>query len=709
MDNKEINNSIDKCIDLSMEKEYLDFIIDKIRKETSIYLDKRKDTVQDIVEYRKEFLEEDKNDEDKVVEYFDHDRYLKEKLYGFIDKKLKELTVLERNPYFGRVNFIDEGDEDSIYIGRYGFLETGSYKPFIVDWRAPISQIFYQGKLGNIPYESPEGEIEVDVKSKRQYVIRKGILKGMFDSVLDVKDEVLQMVLTENTKEKLKDIVMTIQEEQDNLIRQPKDKSIIVNGVAGSGKTTIALHRVAYLLYNYRKQIQDKVLILGPNNIFVDYISEVLPSLGENGVKQTTFKDFIEDLIPIDKFIGYDDYIKRLIGKDNKFIEDIKHKQSMAYMKDLNNFMDSLEQNTFTTKDVILVNEVAISKKEIDEMLYSYYKYMPLFKRSKKVKRIVFSKIRDARNKKVYEIKKQYEEKISKLSKEELELSKNNIEFERKNTIRSLVKKSIELKKSLVWLNNPQVLHVYNEFNKNKELTIDDVIAILYLKIKLEGLRYKNEIKHIVIDEAQDYSFLQFVILKELTDCQSFTIVGDVNQRTLPCNNQIPMLCLDSVFDRVDVEYFNLDKSYRSTKEIMEYANKYLSTNKIVPLVREGEPVKEVTVNNTQELVDRINYYLDYLDNKEYENIAIITATLEKGKVIGAELKKERYINLIHREDIIYSGGKIIIPSYLSKGLEFDATILVLDDNNEIEHLKYIMATRALHEMIVVHNEDEKL
>ncbi|WP_251860853.1 AAA family ATPase [Clostridium sp. Marseille-Q2269] len=709
MDNKEINNSIDKCIDLSMEKEYLDFIIDKIRKETSIYLDKRKDTVQDIVEYRKEFLEEDKNDEDKVVEYFDHDRYLKEKLYGFIDKKLKELTVLEQNPYFGRVNFIDEGDEDSIYIGRYGFLETGSYKPFIVDWRAPISQIFYQGKLGNIPYESPEGEIEVDVKSKRQYVIRKGILKGMFDSVLDVKDEVLQMVLTENTKEKLKDIVMTIQEEQDNLIRQPKDKSIIVNGVAGSGKTTIALHRVAYLLYNYRKQIQDKVLILGPNNIFVDYISEVLPSLGENGVKQTTFKDFIEDLIPIDKFIGYDDYIKRLIGKDNKFIEDIKHKQSMDYMKDLNNFMDSLEQNTFTTKDVILVDEVAISKKEIDEMLYSYYKYMPLFKRSKKVKRIVFSKIRDARNKKVYEIKKQYEEKISKLSKEELELSKNNIEFERKNTIRSLVKKSIELKKSLVWLNNPQVLDVYNEFNKNKELTIDDVIAILYLKIKLEGLRYKNEIKHIVIDEAQDYSFLQFVVLKELTDCQSFTIVGDVNQRTLPCNNQIPMLCLDSVFDRVDVEYFNLDKSYRSTKEIMEYANKYLSTNKIVPLVREGEPVKEVTVNNTQELVDKINYYLDYLDNKEYENIAIITATLEKGKVIGAELKKERYINLIHREDIIYSGGKIIIPSYLSKGLEFDATILVLDDNNEIEHLKYIMATRALHEMIVVHNEDEKL
>ncbi|ACQ54249.1 ATP-dependent DNA helicase [Clostridium botulinum] len=709
MDNNQINNSMDKYIELSMEREYLDFIIDKVRKETGIYLDKRKGIVKDIVEYRKEFLEEDKNDEDKVAEYFDHERYLKEKLYGFTDKKLKELTILEQNPYFGKVNFIDEGDEDSIYIGRYGFLETDNYKPFIIDWRAPICQIFYQGKLGNIAYESPDGKIEVDVKSKRQYVIRKGILKGMFDSALDVKDEVLQMILSENTKEKLKDIVMTIQEEQDNLIRQPKNKAMIVNGVAGSGKTTIALHRVAYLLYNYRKQIQDKVLILGPNNIFVDYISEVLPSLGENGVKQTTFKDFIEDLLPTNNFLEYDNYIERFIKKDNEFIEDIAYKQSKAYMEDLDSFMEDLEQNIFITEDVILMEEVAIDKKEINEMLHSYYKYMPLFKRSRKIKRIVFSKIRDVRNKKVYEIQRQYEEKLKKLSEEELQLNKNNLEFERKNNIRIIVRKSMELKKSLVWLDNPQFLDIYNEFNNNNKLTVDDIIAILYLKIKLEDLKYKNEIKHIVIDEAQDYSFLQFVVLKELTDCQSITIVGDVNQRTLPCKAEVPMLCLDSVFNRVDVEYFNLDKSYRSTKEIMEYANKHLKTNKIVPLVREGDPVKEVTVKNSKEAIDKVNYYLSYLENKGYENIAIITTTLEQGKVIGSELKKQMYINLIEREDIIYSGGKIIIPSYLSKGLEFDATILILDDNNIGENLKYIMATRALHEMIVVHKEGKKL
>ncbi|MCR1934328.1 HelD family protein [Clostridium tepidum] len=702
MDNNSINNSMDKYIELGMEREYLDFIIDKIRKETAIYLDKRKDIIKDIVEYRKEFLEEDKKDEDKVAEYFDHERYLKEKLYCFIDKKLKELTVLEQNPYFGKVNFEDDGDEDYIYIGRYGFLETGNYKPYIVDWRAPICQIFYQGKLGDITYESPEGKIEVYVKSKRQYIIRKGILKGMFDSVLDVKDDVLKMVLSQNTKEKLKDIVMTIQEEQDNLIRQPKNKAIVVNGVAGSGKTTIALHRVAYLLYNYRKQIQDKILILGPNNIFVDYISDVLPSLGENGVKQTTFKDFIENLLPINNFLEYSDYIKKLVDKDDKFIRDIIYKQSKKYMNDLDNFIETLEQNIFITKDVVLMDEIAIDKKEIDEMLYSYYKYMPLFKRSKKVKRIIFSKIRDIRNKKVYEIQRQYEEKIKNLSKEELELNKNNLDFERKNNIINVVKKSMELKKSLVWLNNPQILDIYNEFNNNKELTIDDVIAILYLKIKLEGLRYKKDIKHVVIDEAQDYSFLQFVVLKELTDCESMTIVGDVNQRTLPFNDEIPMLCLNSIFHRVDVEYFNLDKSYRSTKEIMEYANKYLNTNKIVPLVREGYPVKEVEAKSTNEVIDNIKYYLNYLQNKGYENIAIITAKLEDGKFIGEELKKEMYINLIEREDIIYSGGKIIIPSYLSKGLEFDATILVLDSNNIEDNLKYIMATRALHEMVVI-------
>ncbi len=299
--------------------------------------------------------------------------------------------------------------------------------------------------------------------------------------------------------------------------------------------------------------------------------------------------------------------------------------------------------------------------------------------------------------------------KIKNLSEEELELNKNNLEFERKNNIINIVKESMKLKKSLVWLNNPQVLDIYNEFNNDKELTLDDIIAILYLKIKLEDLKYKKEIKHIVIDEAQDYSFLQFVVLKELTDCESITIVGDINQRTLPCNNEIPMLCLDSVFDRVDVEYFNLDKSYRSTKEIMEYANKYLNANKIVPLVREGEPVKEVVAKNTNEVMYNVNYYLSYLENKGYENIAIITTKLEEGKVIGAELKKKMYINLIEREDIIYSGGKIIIPSYLSKGLEFDATILIVDSNNVGDNLKYIMATRALHEMIVVHKNYEKL
>lgn len=704
MDNQR-NNSIDEYIELSMEKEYLNFIIDKIREEIRIYLDKRKSIVQDIMDYRKENLDELKDDEDKVAEYFDHERYLKEQLYKFIDKKLKELTVLEQNPYFGKVTFVDEEDEDYIYIGRYGFSETGNYRPFIVDWRAPICQIFYDGKLGNISYVSPEGEIEVDVKSKRQYLIRKGKLKGMFDSTLDVKDEVLQMVLSENTKDKLKDIVMTIQKEQDELIRKPKNKTIVVNGVAGSGKTTIALHRVAYLLYNYRKQIQDKVLILGPNNVFIDYISEVLPSLGENGVKQTTFKDFMENLISIKDFMDYKDYIKKLIEKDNKFIEEIAYKQSKTYMEDLNELICKSEENCFITKDVMLIDELVISKEEIDEMLYSYYKYMPLFKRSKKVKRIIFSKMRDVRNKKVNRVQKQYEEKLSNLSEEELKLNRNHLEFERKNKIRDIIRKSMETKKQLTWLNNPEILNIYNEFNNNKELTIDDVIAILYLKIKLEGLRYKKEIKHIVIDEAQDYSFLQFVLLKELTDCQSFTIVGDVNQRSLPCKDEVPMLCLKNLFDRVEVEQFNLDKSYRSTKQIMEYSNSYLDNNKIIPLVREGNDVQEEFIKNEDEILDKINHHLSYLESKGYENIAIITATLEDAESIGKELKKSKYINLIENEDIIYSGGEIIIPSYLSKGLEFDATILLINNNVLSNNLKYIMATRALHEMIVINLE----
>ncbi|WP_050606514.1 HelD family protein [Clostridium niameyense] len=699
-------NSLEKQIKIAMEKEYLEFVINKIKKETRYYVEKRKNIVEDIVKYRKENIDECKDDEDKIAEYFDHERYLKEQLYKFIDKKLREFTILENTPYFGKVVFSYEDDEDQIYIGRFGFSEEGNYKPIIIDWRAPICQAFYAGKLGNITYTSPDGEIDIDVKSKTQYLIKKGKLKGMFDSELDIKDEILQSVLSENSENKLKDIVMTIQKEQDDIIRQPKNKVIVVNGVAGSGKTTVALHRVAYLLYNYRKLIQDKLLVLGPNSVFIDYISEILPSLGENGVIQTTFLEFISKIVDTNSVMSYEKYYEKILVGDKEFIKELRYKQSQEFVDKLNEFINYLDHNYFKVKNVEFMGEIVVTKEEIEDMFYDYFKYMPLFKRSKKIKRIIFSKLKDARDKNVYKVQKEFEYKIKNLSEDEIRLERNNLEFIRKNAIREIIKKSMETKKQLKYLDGESIFEIYKKgFFIKENIIVDDLFAILYLKIKLEGIRIKKEIKHIVIDEAQDYSMLQFIILKELTGCKSFTVVGDENQRIIPYSGRLPMLSLDEILDRDEIEYFNLQKSYRSTKQIMDYANKYLNESKIVPLVRNGHNVIEDSTESGKSIYSKVNYYLEYLKEKGYENIAIITTTLDEAKNIGNDLKSIRYISLIDRENIIYSGGEVIMPSYLAKGLEFDATILLIKDEVKSNNLNYIMATRALHELIVINNE----
>lgn len=697
--------SIEKEMQLNLEKEKLQEVISIINKEILNYINKRKEASEFIKDYRKNTLDEYRDDEDKVAEYFDHERFIKEETYKAIDKRLKELTLLLGTPYFGRVDFKEENykDVESIYIGRFGMTPEGEYEPVIVDWRAPISALFYTSKLGKNSYTAPAGKINVDILLKRQFIIKKGKLQGMFDSALDVKDEILQLILSGNTTSKLRDIIMTIQEEQDNLIRQPKEKTIVVNGVAGSGKTTIALHRVAYLLYNYRDTLQDKVLILGPNSIFMEYISTVLPSLGEVGVRQTTFTDFAMNILGLNSIMDFKEYMEKVLKEDKEFIEDIIHKNSIDYIKELDNFISKLDKEYFKPKDIKFYDKVILSSYEIDELFKKYYKDMPLFRRSNKIKRIIFLKLRDARDEKIRKIQKEYQEKISKLSKTELEIHETSLNLNRKIEIREVIEEVMKAKKELSWLNNPDVIELYKEFNKNKILTQHDLAPILYLKVKLEGLKLKEEIKHVVIDEAQDYSAVQFLVIKELTKCSSMTIVGDKSQRILPLKGETPMLQLEKILPSLNVEHFILEKSYRSTKEIMEYANKYIEDNKIVPLVRKGEPVIEETAKSEEELIENITTSLKKFEEKGYENIAVVCTNLEETKNIGKYLKSITYAKIIDNEDILYTGGTVIIPSYFAKGLEFDAVILIKNINNENKNkINYVMATRALHELKVI-------
>ncbi|MFH5826309.1 HelD family protein [Clostridium perfringens] len=696
-----------KDIEFLVEEKKLEEVSNILNEEMLSYINKRKFVTQYILDYRKNAVEEYKDDEDKLIEYFDHERYVKEQAFTTIDKKLKELTILKESPYFGRVTFNDlEFDQkDTLYVGRFGVTPEGSYEPVIVDWRAPVASLFYHGSLGEASYTSPDGPIKCDIEGRRQIIVKKGELKGVFDSAIDVKDDILQMVLSNNSSDKLKDVIMTIQQEQDEIIRKERTSNIVVNGVAGSGKTTIALHRVAYLLYNYRKELEDKVLILGPNGIFMEYISQVLPSLGEVGVKQETFASFALKEMDSELYImSFDKYLEKILSEDKEFIEDAKYKNSYEIIKDLDNLVKEMDKDYFHVEDVKYFGDLVISKEEIEEMFNKHYEYMPLFRRSEKIKRIILSKIKDKRDEKVWELNEELRKEKEKLTPEELLIEENNLEFRRKLRIREIVKEVMDSRAKLdSWISREDVLDIYDRFNGNKkEYTINDLAPILYLAIKLEGKKATKDYRHVVIDEAQDYSPLQFKVVRELTGTKYFTVVGDVNQRLIKYSDLAPMMELGKIFDDVNPEIYNLNKSYRSTYEIMEYANKYLDEDRIIPIVRHGKPVEEIEFHNDEELSESIIESLKEFSNEGLESIAIITRDKEELEKVYNLISNKVHLVKFDNEDVLYKGGNVIIPSYFAKGLEFDGVIIVDNGSSKDENedlIKYIMSTRALHRL----------
>ncbi len=695
---------LEKNLEFIIEEEKLQKVLKILNEEILKYIEKRKAVTDYILDYRKKTVEDYKDDEDKVIDYFDHEAYVKEEAFKTIDKRLSEFFKLKEVPYFGKVTFTEEEEgAEELYIGRFGLTPEETYEPVIVDWRAPIASLFYKGNLGEAEYSSPVGEIKTNIIGRRQIIIKKGELKGIFDSAVDVKDEILQMVLTSNSSEKLKDIVMTIQEEQDNIIRAPKEKVVVVNGVAGSGKTTIALHRVSYLLYNYRKQFGDKVLILGPNDIFIDYIAQVLPSLGESGgIEQTTFENFAIDEIGLEEPVkGFSEYMEEAMVGNEKALEEYKYKSSREFTRFLDSELNNMNKNYFNIKPVTYYGEEIVSIEEIRELFDKYYSYMPLFRRSEKIKRVLTSKIKDKRDEKVRELNKEIKDKISKLSQEELVIERNNLEFLRRVKIREIVREVMNSRAELdEWIKHENVIELYKKITNTYELGYMDLAGILYFMVVLEGKKCKKEIKHVVIDEAQDYNLTQFKLIKELTGCKSFTIVGDTNQRLITTDEAPAMTNLEELFEN-NIELFKLEKSYRSTQEIMEYASKFLNENNVVPLVRNGEPVIEEEAESEEDMIETIISIIEDYEEEGLESIAIITKDKESLRKLSPLLKEKIKVLTFDREDILYKGGKVLIPAYYAKGLEFDGVIL-LEEGKTNNLVKYIMCTRALHRLSVI-------
>ena len=695
---------MNKDLEFIMEEGKLEETLKILNNEILNYLSKRKSITDYIVDYRKKVIEEYRDNEDKVIEYFDHENYVKEEAFKTIDKRLKEFTILKDSPYFGKITFTeeDEGAEE-FYIGRFGLTPEDSYDPVIVDWRAPVASLFYKGTLGETTYDCPNGAINANLLGRRQLIVKKGELKGLFDSAIDVKDDILQMVLTSNSSEKLKDIVMTIQEEQDEIIRAPKDKVVVVNGVAGSGKTTIALHRVSYLLYNFRKQFGDKVLILGPNDIFMDYIGQVLPTLGESGVTQMTFQNFAISEIGLEEPVkGFSEYIEEAMSGNEEALKEYKYKSSKKFTELLDDTLEKMNEEYFKIQPVRFFDEEIVSVDEIKELFTKYYGYMPLFRRSEKIKRILTSKIKDKRDELVRELEAKIKEEISQLSPDELEIEKNNLLFKRRIRIREIVRGVMNSRDELEsWINHEDTVNLYKRITNTEALGYMDLAGILYLMVMLEGKKCKKEYKHVVIDEAQDYNTTQFKLIKELTGGKSYTIVGDSNQRLITMLEEPAMLNLEEVFGDA-VKEFSLLKSYRSTQQIMEYASQFLNEDKVIPLVREGEPVIEEETTSKEDLIETIVSIIEDYQEDGLESIAVITKNKENMPEISGLLKERIKIMSFDRDDLIYNGGNVLIPAYYAKGLEFDGVIILEEGEETPSLVKYIMCTRALHRLSII-------
>ena len=597
-------------------------------------------------------------------------------------KYYKKLYQIQNSPYFAKIVFESDEGKNDIYIGlTYLTKDTDN---IIYDWRAPISSIFYDYESGDVQYEAPGGIIKGYLHNKRQFTIEDAKIKRVFDSKLNVQDEMLQEVLANKTDEYMKNIVNTIQSEQNAIIRNVKDKNLIVQGIAGSGKTSVALHRIAFLLYKIKNLTSDKVLIFAPNKVFSEYISNVLPELGEENTKETTFSDFLETYITEYKDVeSFTSFIERYYKNEEAYIDLIKFKQSDEIIPIIEKYIENYTKKAKFTSE-ILNHDLYIEKDKLNYYLKERYSSLPLFERIDEIA----TKIADME----FNGNRTRQKQIKKWLKERL-----NISIDIKEIYKNFYKSEefiIAYKKLLP--------DSYLNKLDDKKISFEDACLFVYMKSLLMFLGNDYTIEQTIIDEAQDYNILQYILLKKILKKSKFTILGDINQTINPYYQYKSLENLKKVFNE-SINYIELNKTYRSSPEIIEHTNKILGLNLVSAIRRDTHiPVEfKNEYNLHDQLINDINNLS--IDNK---SIAIITKTDVEATKIYKLLKRDLPdLVLISNNSKAFSRKLVTIPSYMAKGLEFDATIVYTEKDNSYTHeeryLYYVSCTRSQHHLII--------
>ena len=657
--------------DLEIEQKYLKKVIKEIRSQKQHFAEQLNG-----LEQQKKALSKNYADD---YYYMDDEEALTEgarlaefdTLIDYTANSISRLNRQEFSPYFGRIDWKEKGKSSSkkYYIGVNNLVSKGNKEPLVCDWRAPVASLFYDFELGDAEYSAPDNIFKGKITLKRQYEIKDSKLNKAFDSTLTIGDEILRDVLSHNASQKMKSVVSTIQREQNKIIRYNENKNMLVQGVAGSGKTSIALHRVAYLLYQHKNTLKaEDVLILSPNKLFAEYIAGVLPELGEENMSQMSFYRLAQTEL---RFLGFElekreDNIDSLV-LDSARLNEVAYKNTYDFYESLEQFCNAYFNLIFKPKDMHFGDNV-IKAQELEELYYKTYKSKTPAVRVDWLVDYIVDKLN-------------INEEITEISKK-IKLMMYPF-FAETNIIK-------------IYADFLANIGMCFSFNQKEQIKYDDLAPLLYITNYFLGLNKHTEVKYLIIDEMQDYSFVAYAVFNQIFDCNK-TVLGDINQ------------CIEKVMSKEDLdklsvllnaEYVELNRAYRSTEEITEFANiiKNINSNCVA---RHGKPVQILTQSD---LNIQINQIVD--DCKQYGSIAILTKDKKEAKTLYQIVSEidDVSLNVDYESEL---NRVCIMPSYMAKGLEFDVVIIPnANDNNYASYLEknllYVSCTRALHELYLL-------
>lgn len=725
---------------LQEEKIYLKKTLAVIQKELETESEKLSHRKRNLIESRKDMWENTVHFSNDFTRLTEFNQYLSEvnnqtASYVNTSKQVDRYMKIIGSPYFGRFDFVEDGykNKEKIYVGLYTVMDSKTNNVHVYDWRAPISSIFYRYEPGRATYSAPDGLITGDVLLKRQYKIRKSKLVYFFDCNILINDKILQEILSRNASEKMRNIVETIQKEQDLIIRDTDSELLIVQGVAGSGKTSIALHRVAFLLYDGLKTNLDSnnVIIISPNAVFSKYISNVLPELGEENVERATFDDIaakafenrfmVETRVAqLESIISSHDHSEAITRR-----QGIIFKGSKTFAKILDRLLMYYAHRLIAFEDVYYDGVILETRQRLKNRFLNNKTGIPMAKQLKRIENMILDKAHPLQKKRLGKIEKIVEKS-------------DGHEFEIKSFSRLLsIKEARKFQRRLHKFTKVDYLQLYQMLFNQRELFFklaqgldlpgdieqiisstkkslqkglvryEDAAPLLYLKLKIDGCNLFSEIKQVVIDEAQDYYPLQYEVFKMLFGAAKYTVLGDINQT-------IEKETADSIYDHVS-EILNkqktiklsLNKGYRSSFEINKFTQKLLGVEQNCISFERHEKAPIIEQKKTKELIDlAIAGDASEFMEEGYESVAVICKTQREAEKVHSRLKKLIPAKLIQPHDGKVEKGVLVIPSYTAKGLEFDAVIVYgagkESYSSEFDRkLLYIACTRALHRLVI--------